>query len=256
MIKLNEVLVVPTIFPDRTSQVWHLENLHKRSLIQWTFEDEGEFLHVAQIVALLKAKHPTGTIHLCMSYLPYGRQDKEVSNETTFALRPFLDLLKSLRVSKISVIDAHSNLAENYLDNFENIYPGVHIARAIGQLGNITRIAFPDEGAATRHLREAKQPILREKYHGQFITGEKRRDSSTGEITGMTLEGSPIGQHILIVDDICDGGATFVAFATLLKKYGASSVSLYVTHGIFSKGVQRLREAGIHRIFTRKGEII
>jgi hypothetical protein len=31
-------------------------------------------------------------------------------------------------------------------------------------------------------------------------------------------------------------------------------VHLYVTHGIFSRGLAPLRESGIKRIFTHKGE--
>ena len=59
---------------------------------------------------------------------------------------------------------------------------------------------------------------------------------------------------ILIIDDICDGGMTFKLTAERLKELGAKEVHLYVTHGIFSKGLETLRESGIDRIFTRKGE--
>jgi ribose-phosphate pyrophosphokinase len=47
-----------------------------------------------------------------------------------------------------------------------------------------------------------------------------------------------INSAVLIVDDICDGGGTFIGIAKALpkdvKKY------LYVTHGIFSKGLREL----------------
>jgi ribose-phosphate pyrophosphokinase len=51
----------------------------------------------------------------------------------------------------------------------------------------------------------------------------------------------------LIVDDICDGGATFVALARKLREAGAIEVSLFVTHGIFSKGKDL---EGIDNIYT------
>ena len=68
---------------------------------------------------------------------------------------------------------------------------------------------------------------------------EKERDVSTGWITGFKLESPEIvvGKDILITDDICDGGMTFLKCAEALKEAGANSVSLYVTHGIFSKGL-------------------
>ena len=54
-------------------------------------------------------------------------------------------------------------------------------------------------------------------------------------------------RRILIVDDICDGGATFVGLAKELRAAGAKKVYLYVTHGIFSKG---LPLEGIDKVFT------
>lgn len=51
----------------------------------------------------------------------------------------------------------------------------------------------------------------------------------------------------LIVDDICDGGGTFVGLAKELRAAGATRVYLYVTHGIFSK---RLPLEGIDHVYT------
>jgi len=59
---------------------------------------------------------------------------------------------------------------------------------------------------------------------------------------------------VLIVDDICDGGMTFKLLARDLLAAGAKEVHPYVTHGIFSKGLDTLKESGIGRFFTYKGE--
>jgi len=55
---------------------------------------------------------------------------------------------------------------------------------------------------------------------------------------------------VLIVDDLCDGGATFIAEAKYLKKhYPDISLNLFVAHGIFSKGFDELSEYFDH-IYT------
>ena len=41
----------------------------------------------------------------------------------------------------------------------------------------------------------------------------------------------------MIVDDICDGGRTFTALATELRNITSGPIFLYVTHGIFSHGL-------------------
>ena len=48
--------------------------------------------------------------------------------------------------------------------------------------------------------------------------------------------------NVLIVDDISDGGASFKFLAQKLKAEGFQKVGLFVTHGIFSKGLKVLEK--------------
>src|SRR5689334_7783330 len=111
MIKLNGNEITPTIFPDGTSQVWKLYPKPKNlvNVVEWKFENEAEFLHLAQLKHLIDSFG--GKCFLEISYLPYARQDKETSNETTFALNPFSDLLNSLNFEGVSIFDPHSDIA-------------------------------------------------------------------------------------------------------------------------------------------------
>jgi len=85
---------------------------------------------------------------------------------------------------------------------------------------------------------------------------KKTRDQSTGHITDYKLSGEVEGKSVLIVDDICDGGMTFKLLAEELMEAGAVHINLYVTHGIFSKGLRTLFESGIEDVFTRKGRAV
>lgn len=79
----------------------------------------------------------------------------------------------------------------------------------------------------------------------------KHRDVQSGQLTGFALlAGDVRGRDVLIVDDLCDAGGTFIGAAQVLRQHGARSVSLYVTHGIFSKGVEHLLAQGIDNIYT------
>lgn len=107
MIKFKEAfeeewqVVTPTIFPDGTSQVWKLKfnnrDPNKTAFsIQWNFESEAEFIHLAQLVTLL-SQH--GYVHnLYIPYFPYARQDKAISNSLTFSRNVFLNLLDNLNI--------------------------------------------------------------------------------------------------------------------------------------------------------------
>ena len=118
MIKVNEHIITPTIFPDNTSQVWQLDpNLldSKSFNIVWEFENEGELFHLQQLVQLLKYGRVPCPINLHMPYLPYGRQDKDVSNDSTFALKTFCNVIDRMNFDKVSTLDAHSMVAADWV---------------------------------------------------------------------------------------------------------------------------------------------
>jgi ribose-phosphate pyrophosphokinase len=246
MIYLNNTLIVPTLFSDNTSQVWKLpESLLNapKFEVDWEFTHEGEFMHLAQLKDLLD-NYMVDT-KLTLKYLPYARQDKEISNSTTFALRSFSFLLNSLNFSHVAISDPHSKVALDFINNSYAYYP-TDLIHNIGFETKTNLVVYPDKGALEKYSKV---------YPFNHIYGEKVRDQLTGNITSYKLIGSPAGKNVLIVDDICDGGATFKILAVDLYNAGAKEVNLFVTHGIFSKGLRTLKEAGIQRIFSADGEV-
>lgn len=246
MIYLNLQPLNVTLFPDNTSQVWKLpkEILNSNTVeIDWEFNNEGEFMQLAQLKQLLD--HHSINTHLTLKYLPYGRQDKEVSNSTTFALRTFANLLNSLDFDHIAINDPHSEIALTLINNSYAYYPTKNIENII-KLTESDIVCYPDKGALTKYSQV---------YDFPNIYGEKLRDQITGNITNYKLVGNPKDCKILIVDDICDGGMTFILLSKQLMEAGAKEVNLFVSHGIFSKGIKILKEAGIKRVFTTDGEV-
>ena len=253
MIKVGEFVVSPTIFPDGTSQVWKIPDLALLTsgpiIIQWDFENESELVHVAQLATLLDVKSRAAFIELYVPFLPYGRQDKSVDNESTFALETFARLMAASGVDLIRTIDAHNPSFSFSPIGLLNESAEPYINRAIDQFG-ANSVCFPDLGASDRYANLCSGL-------GSIVL-RKARNQVSGEITGMEVcESGHEGGKILIVDDICDGGRTFIEAAKLLKEtHNPEQIGLYVTHGIFSRGTQPLRDAGIERLFTHKGEVL
>ena len=251
MLYVNDIPISVTIFPDNTSQVWKLpDSILKASpvaiaQIKWVFEHEGEFLHLAQLKRLLN--YYGYCISLYMPYLPYGRQDKNIDNNSTFALGTFTFLLNSLNFLDITCLDPHSDVAQGLINHFRPIYPA-KLVEQIAQLQEGTIFCYPDAGALKKYSE-----VYAMSYR-PHIYGEKVRDQLTGNILSYKLVGDPSGKNVLIVDDICDGGMTFKILAKDLLAAEANSVVLFVTHGIFSKGLKTLFDSGIQRIFTHDGE--
>jgi ribose-phosphate pyrophosphokinase len=85
------------------------------------------------------------------------------------------------------------------------------------------------------------------------VTASKHRDIQTGKITHTEIPNLPgstgdsnsanDGMKYVIVDDICDGGRTFIELAKAIKKERISAkIYLVVTHGIFSAGLKELNQ--------------
>lgn len=256
MLYLNGQPVSVTMFPDNTSQVWKLPEdllIPKTgvALIEWRFSSESEFMHLAQLKDLLDEYGTEyGVISkLKIYYLPYGRQDKSISKNTTFALYTFADLLNTLDFHEVEIVDPHSHVALDWIRNSFATYPKDQI-HTIMLATNTTIACYPDKGAVTKYTK-----VYNDLVGDAYIYGEKIRDQLTGNITSYKIIGEAYGENVLIIDDICDGGATFKLLAKDLLAAGANSVVLFVTHGIFSKGVRTLFESGIQRIFTQDGEV-
>lgn len=250
MIRLNGVEIIPTIFPDKSSQIWKLDDKliqEKFAKIDWYWEEESELIWINQLICLLY-QLKIEIYELYIPYLPYARQDKEVSNTSTFAKHVFLEMLLKEHVGVVTTLDSHSH------HSAIRSYTPTQIRKAM-DLFDPHLIVFPDVGAYNRYAYGLSD------IHVLVI--DKVRNQLTGKIEGLTLNkdlseyhGAEEGEKykLLIVDDLVDGGMTYIKASEFLKQelFPQSSVEigLYITHGIFSKGASVLFDSGINKIYT------
>lgn len=170
-------------------------------------------------------------------YLPYARQDRVCAEGESFSLKIMCNLINSLNFDKVNVADCHSDVGLALLDNVQH-YTQLQCIRAKLETHNLVAgcdvIIAPDAGAAK------KAQAVADSYGIPLIQCLKTR-SPNGRIQVEVL-GSIEGKKALVVDDICDGGGTFLALASALAEQEghAEELNLYVTHGIFSKGKELL----------------
>lgn len=171
---------------------------------------------------------------LILPYLPGARADKGTpTGASVYAI-----FLNNLIVNQIITLDPHSPFMPDRL-NVLTVFPVERIiARELGDRGDsrghpYVGVIAPDAGAHARAAAAARVLGV------PVYTAGKTRNQETGELTGFTCEPLPGAGKLLVVDDICDGGGTFIGLA---KATGlpADRLDLWVTHGIFSKGVSTL----------------
>ncbi len=178
-------------------------------------------------------------ISLWLGYLPYARQDRVSVSGEAFALGVMADLLNPLGFSRVYLTDAHSETAGALIHRSAPVCLHDFYLRAFSSLEGpkggreLITLCSPDAGAVKKVSKVAEQHKL------PMTMAFKSRNPATGALSGVRIA-SPEeveGRHIVIVDDICDGGGTFINLAKELRREGAAKVSLVVTHGLFTKGL-------------------
>lgn len=105
-------------------------------------------------------------------------------------------------------------------------------------------IVAPDEGARDR--LEFKMRNSRTVFGGQRVLMhcKKTRDSS-GKVTNIEIDRDKSQlvnkkTKLIVIDDLCDGGSTFLAIHPKLKELGSSEVNLIITHSIQLEGLKKV----------------
>jgi ribose-phosphate pyrophosphokinase len=189
-------------------------------------------------------------IYVTIPYLPYARQDKISANGESLSLKVFADLLNSQNYTKVITYDAHSDVASALINNLQvitqkTIVHYVAISRHVAHLLLNKVLIIPDHGASKKsyQLGEVLSP-------SEFVQVDKARDEFGNIVKTKVFSDDLTGKDCLIVDDITDGGRSFIEITKELKQLGAKTVTLFTTHGIYSKGVECIYESGIDNIIT------
>ena len=222
------------------------ESLTLRASAMQTLDD---LMRVAQVLDAVRQRCLLRQTRLELPWLPYARQDRTMRDGDSFALRVFAGFLNQLRFDRVVVLDPHSDVAAAVVDRMVTIPQHrclIHSRSLLAALEQGMMLIAPDAGALKK-VHALAQQVKAAEYG---ILG-KHRDIASGALSGFELlKGDVAGRDVLIADDLCDAGGTFIGSAAVLRAAGARSVSLYVTHGLFSKGVEHLLSQGIDRIWT------
>jgi ribose-phosphate pyrophosphokinase len=170
-------------------------------------------------------------------YFPFARDDRRNSFHDAFELEMAVALAKS---TGIIIVDPHSDVS-GMLHHYSQAQV-VAEAAFNGFFDNGAIVAIPDVGAAKKvsswlSVWNSYVPT----QLGEEIQCLKKRDPETGRLSGFkAITDELYDTPVTIVDDICDGGGTFIGLAEELKNKGAGQLKLLVTHGLFTKGLHDL----------------
>lgn len=204
----------------------------KKVMVTAQLQNSDDVMALLLTVDALKRAHPwVEKIALFMPYVPYARQDRVCNQGEALSIAVFADLINACGFSAIRCLDPHSSVTGAVIKNLQ-VVDQFDIFGKVKPSFRETYIVAPDAGAIKKCEDFAKRVGA-----AGVVTCSKTRELSTGEITGMSCDQDVTGLNLFVLDDICDGGRTFIELA---KMFGSKplTIELAVTHGIFSKGVE------------------
>lgn len=250
-------LAEPTVFSGGEIHVdlSHMPSDCSHYTLKARLQSSDDIMHMFMITNALALRYPNtcGTIEI--PYMPYARQDRQCADGQHFGFNVFASMLNSLYfLQTIKFYDIHSDACLKILDYHGVKYKHVTQRDIIEQNEQLYRsikngymqLVAPDKGAIV------KTNMVSYRCDAKYVPafGSKVRDPETGALTGFDVDVLDFdGRDLLIVDDICDGGGTFIGLAEVLKQRNCGRIFLYVTHGIFSKGFD-IFKGSIYRIYT------
>lgn len=209
---------------------------HKKGsdwFLTWNFESAKETSILGNLVDAIRNVDSEATLQLTVPYLPYSRQDRAVHYGDSFALKEFGRTLNGMAFSRVNTWDVHSDVAQKVVERLNDI-PQQAWGSLLINNHEFTHIIAPDAGAAKKIFKST------DGKHVEVIVCNKARDE-TGSVIGLEVEVGEVkrGNKYLVLDDICDGGATFNFLAKELD-IPVDQMHLYTTHGIYSRGLDDL----------------
>jgi ribose-phosphate pyrophosphokinase len=213
--------------------------------LQVTMNFQGSDDLIDMILAVNALRHMYGhdiKIDLTVPYFPFSRQDRVMTEGESFGLQSADDIIKMCNFNRVTTWDIHSDVAgamfpAGIFHNItqEDLWSGMIKDNLIS---GKTVIISPDAGALKKIYKVAKATSL------TVVEAKKVRDVATGHIVDTQIDSTQLDSidTAIIVDDICDGGRTFVELAKVIRASECfkGKLILCVTHGIFSKGVGEL----------------
>jgi ribose-phosphate pyrophosphokinase len=221
------------------NSLWNNDEIQLKSRLN-SFRDLELIICAKQALNNLNRRN----VHLYVPYFLGARSDRKFQSGGVNYLKDVISpIINAQNFLSVTVMDPHSDVLEACINNFVKINNFSLVEYTLTNLNLDTNklvLVSPDAGAYKKVYDLAKKFNIE-----KIIAATKVRDLKTGNI--LQTEIPVLDQHndltYIIVDDICDGGRTFVELAKVIKESRATAkIYLVVTHGIFSVGFEFLSE--------------
>jgi ribose-phosphate pyrophosphokinase len=154
------------------------------------------------------------------------QHDRRFLENQSFELKNVADFINSCNFSKVHVFHPHSDATEMAINNFHLIDNSNFISKVLKDIDDTPIILSTDAGSY-KWINKLADKI---DYQGEVYGANKSRDPETHKLKQVIDRQDFGGKNVLILDDLCVGGGTFIGLANMLKESNVGKLYLAVSH--------------------------
>ncbi len=246
---LDQKLVKATIkrFADQEISVEVHENIRGEDVfvVQSTSYPANDNLMELLLTLDAMRRSSARRVTAVIPYFGYARQDRKSGPRTPISAKLVANLITQAGADRVLTMDLHAGQIQGFFDiPVDNLYAAPMFAKDIAKTyaGRELVIVSPDVGGVVRARS------LATRLHCDLAIIDKRRPRA-GVSEVMNVIGDVEGRDCILVDDIVDSGGTLINAAKALIAEGATSASVYVTHGVLSgEASARIRDSALESL--------
>jgi len=187
-----------------------------------------------------------GRITAVMPYYGYARKDRKDEGRVPISAKVLANTLSVSGCDRLVTIDMHAAQIQGFYD-----FPVDHLYAKPVLLTRLQELEIDDPVIVTPDVGGIKMARGYAKPIGADLAIVDKRRISGSEIAVEHVIGDVAERNVVIVDDMISTGGSITEAAKILRKNGARSVVLVVTHPVFcGPAIQRLRDAPVDKILV------
>lgn len=245
-------------FSDGEANIRIKENVRGKDIfvIQPTSPPVNEHLIELLLLTSTMKRSSCRSITVIMPYYGYARQDRKTAPRVPISAADVARMLETMGVDRVVAVDLHCGQIQGFfgpnvpVDNLEAnlIAMDYFLNKSSKPVGDDVVIVSPDAGGVARAKKFQEMYKVHTKTDPGLAMIIKHRDMP-GSISKMYLVGDVAEKQVIIIDDMLDTGGTMCEAVKELKKYGAKSVDVFVTHALFSgKAYDNIQNSSVDKV--------
>jgi len=158
------------------------------------------------------------------------QHDRRFNENESFEVKLVADFINSCNFSKVHIFHPHSDVTGALINNFRKIDNSgfiINVLNDIKQRTENTPILLSTDGGSYKWINKLADVI---EFKGEVYGASKARNPETHQLVQLIDRDDFGGKDILIVDDLCVFGGTFIGLGNMLKERNVGKLFLAVSH--------------------------